>query len=170
MKTVQPTLIIIRGNSGSGKSTLAREVRLRMVENGMQTALVEQDYLRRIILKEKDIEGGDNILLIEQTVEFALAKGYSVVLEGILASSHYEQMLRRLVAACDRSFIYYMDVPFQETVRRHLTKHNSDEFGEKEMKEWWQEGDVLGVVGEKILPTESTVKESLELIVRDVEP
>jgi hypothetical protein len=35
---------------------------------------------------------------------------------------------------------------------------------------WWQEGDVLGVAGEKILPTEGTVKESLELIIRDVEP
>jgi len=40
-------LILLRGNSGSGKSTIARAVRDRY-SRGL--ALVEQDYLRRIVL------------------------------------------------------------------------------------------------------------------------
>jgi 2-phosphoglycerate kinase len=49
-----PTLIVIRGNSGSGKTTAAHEVRWRY---GRGCALVEQDYLRRIVLREHDIAG-----------------------------------------------------------------------------------------------------------------
>jgi hypothetical protein len=42
---------VIRGNSGSGKTTTAHEVRRRY---GRGCALVEQDYLRRIVLREHD--------------------------------------------------------------------------------------------------------------------
>ena len=58
-----PRLIIIRGNSGSGKSTLAAELRLRRER---KCALVGQDMLRRVVLKEKETQGSDNIDLIEQ--------------------------------------------------------------------------------------------------------
>jgi 2-phosphoglycerate kinase len=44
-----PTLIVIRGNSGSGKSVSAREVRHRY---GRGAALIELDYVRRVILRE----------------------------------------------------------------------------------------------------------------------
>jgi uridine kinase len=45
------TLVVIRGNSGSGKSTVTRELRHRY---GRGCALVEQDYLRRMVLRERD--------------------------------------------------------------------------------------------------------------------
>ena len=49
-------LIIIRGNSGSGKTTIAKEVRNR-VGDGLSdnTMLVQQDTLRRDILRERDM-------------------------------------------------------------------------------------------------------------------
>jgi adenylylsulfate kinase-like enzyme len=47
-------LIVLRGNSGSGKSTVARAVRERY---GRGCALIEQDYLRRIVLREREIVG-----------------------------------------------------------------------------------------------------------------
>lgn len=106
MGSLDPVLVIIRGNSGSGKSTIARELRQRMVDRGIKTALVEQDYLRRIVLKERDIPNGDNIPLIEQTVTFALERGYAVVLEGILYTPHYGAMLVRLLSRCERTFVY----------------------------------------------------------------
>jgi predicted kinase len=164
-----PTLIIIRGNSGSGKSTLARELRLRLAREGLKAALVEQDYLRRIVLKEKETDGGDNIDLIEQTVRFSLARGYCVVLEGILVFSRYGAMLRRLVQAAERTRAYYMDVPFEETLRRHVTKPNAHEFGEEEMRRWWQEHDVTGFPGEKVILAESGVEESVAAIIQDME-
>jgi len=48
-------LIVLRGNSGSGKSTTARALRERF---GRRLAWVEQDYLRRVVLKEHDVPAG----------------------------------------------------------------------------------------------------------------
>ena len=39
--------------------------------------------------------------------------------------------------------MYYLDIPFEETLRRHKSKPNAHEFGEKELREWWHEEDVL---------------------------
>lgn len=47
-------LIVIRGNSASGKSTLAAALRERY---GRGLAIVAQDQLRRVILREKDTPG-----------------------------------------------------------------------------------------------------------------
>lgn len=168
MKSKTNSLVIIRGNSGCGKSTIARELRQCLVERDVKAALVEQDYLRRIVLKEKDRVGGDNIDLIEQTVLFALSKGYSVVLEGILASSRYGSMLERLSKECERTYVYYMDIPFEETLKRHATKHNSHEFGEAEMRKWWHEQDLTHLPTEKVIPAGSTVAQSVELILKDI--
>jgi predicted kinase len=77
--TTATRLIVLRGNSGSGKSTVARAVRERY---GRGCALVEQDYLRRVVLKERDVEGGIAPDLIAHTVRFALDRGYHVLLEG----------------------------------------------------------------------------------------
>ena len=55
-------LVVLRGNSGSGKSTTARTLRERL---GRGTAWVEQDHLRRILLRERDVPGGVNIGLID---------------------------------------------------------------------------------------------------------
>lgn len=160
----KPYLIIIRGNSGSGKSTLAKQLRDQMVEKGLKTAWVEQDYFRRVVLKEKEKPNGDNIALIEQTVLFALDKGYSVVLEGILAFSRYGTMLERLIQTWDQTFAYYMDVPFEETLRRHITKPNAHEFGEKEMREWWLEKDLTHFLEETIISADSTLEQSIQTI------
>ena len=160
-----PRLIIIRGNSGSGKSTLAAELRLR---TGRKCALVGQDMLRRVVLKEKETEGGDNIDLIEQTVRFALGRGYDVVLEGILARSRYGPMLGRLANSHPFTYAYYVDISFEETRCRHASKPNAHEFGEKEMRGWWLENDVLGFLGEKRLSAELSLKESIGLIVSEI--
>jgi hypothetical protein len=48
-------LVVIRGDSGSGRSSIARELRRR---HGRGCALVEQDYLRRILLRERDEPDG----------------------------------------------------------------------------------------------------------------
>jgi predicted kinase len=79
--TGSPTtrLVVLRGNSGSGKSTTARVLREHL---GRGTAWVEQDYLRRILLREHDLPGGANIGLIDTNVRYALDHGYDVVLEA----------------------------------------------------------------------------------------
>jgi predicted kinase len=163
-----PALIIIRGNSGSGKSTLAREVRQSLAQQDIKAALVEQDYLRRTLLKEREVDGGDNIDLIEQTVRFALKRGYWVVLEGMLVFARYGAMLTRLVGCCDRSFVYWMDISFEETLRRHRTKPNAHEFGEPELRRWWNGHDVSQLPGERVIPAEWALYESVRGILADV--
>lgn len=76
--TDQSRLILLRGNSGSGKTSTARALRERL---GRRLALVEQDYLRRTVLKARDTPDGPHYGLIELTVRYALDAGYDVVLE-----------------------------------------------------------------------------------------
>src|SRR5688572_10270823 len=117
--TPDTKLIVIRGNSGSGKSTIARQGQLR---HGRGCALVQQDYLRRIVLRERDIPGGIAPALIANTVRFALDHQYHVVLEGILHSAKYGEMLAALRRAHrGHTCVFYLDVGFEETLRRHAT-------------------------------------------------
>ncbi len=60
-------------------------------------------------------------------------------------------MLRRLVPASEKSHVFYLNTSFEETLRRHTTKPNAHEFGENEMKNWYQFEDVLGVKDEVII-------------------
>lgn len=160
--TPRTRLVVLRGNSGSGKSTVARALRDRY---GRGAALVEQDYLRRIVLKERDRPGAANIELIDQTVRFALDHDYHVVLEGILYAAHYGDMLRRLVADhAGETFVYYFDVPFDETVRRHATRPQSSDFTVEQMRDWFVHDDQLGVCGETVIAAESGVDATVDAV------
>jgi hypothetical protein len=75
---------------------------------------------------------------------YALDTGYTTVLEGILYVAHYGGMLTRLRDDhLGKSLYYYLDVPFEETLRRHATKPNAHEYGAAEMSAWWRERDLL---------------------------
>jgi adenylylsulfate kinase-like enzyme len=146
-------VIVIRGNSGSGKSTAARALRSAILERdaAKAVAVVEQDYFRRVVLKEKEEGGAEALALIRLVATFALARGFDVIVEGILGAAKYGDMLTGLMSLADESYAFYLDVSFDETVRRHATKPNADAWGEQEMRAWWKEHDVLGVDGEEIL-------------------
>ena len=156
-----PKLIILRGNSGCGKSSTARLLRERL---GAQIVWVEQDYLRRIVLKEKEVANGHNIELIRQVADFALSHGQHVVLEGILNSSRYKPMLEGLLAKWPDHYVYYFEVSLEETVRRHASKPNAHEFGVQEITEWFVLHDVLGVEREVIIPESMDQSEIIQRI------
>lgn len=155
-------LVVVRGPSGSGKSTIARALRERM---GRGTALVEQDYLRRVLLWEKDVPGAVNIGLINTVVRHALDAGCHVVLEGILTASRYGDMLRTLAADhAGTTVLGFLDVSFEETVRRHATRPQSTQFTGEEMAAWWVPGDRLGVAGEMIVGQESSAEQTVRTL------
>lgn len=163
-------LIIIRGNSGSGKTTIAKEVRNK-IGDGLcdDTMLVQQDILRRDILRERDMLDKRSVIeLIELVVEFGRQQQRTVVLEGILSAKKYGGMLNKLVCNFYEAYVYYLDVPFEETLVRHSSKPNAHEFGEKEMREWWNEKDYLGMSGEKILHDELSVDDMVREIINDI--
>jgi hypothetical protein len=111
---------------------------------------VEQDYLRRIVLREHDIAGMGAVApgFITATVRHLLDAGCHVVLEGILHRDRYAAELARLIAAhSGPSHVYYIDVPFDETVRRNAARG----FTVDDVRGWWAPADLLGVPGERVL-------------------
>lgn len=157
--TNQTKLVVLRGPSGSGKSSVARAVRASLK---IPIAIVEQDYLRRIVLKEKDVPGGKNVDLIRTVVEFALAEKFHVILEGILDQGRYGAMFEELLRIHPKNnYFYYFNVTFEETLKRHQLKPNREEFGENEMRAWYKELDLLGLKNEEIISEQSTFEETV---------
>jgi hypothetical protein len=163
----RPKLIVIRGNSASGKSAVAAEIRHRYGRRGL--AIVGQDNLRRVVLRERDVPCGANIDLIDQTVRFALARGYHTIVEGIFNADHYGAMLTALISDYPgRAFAYFLDVPFPETLRRHATKTGLLEYGEAEMRQWYRGLDLLPGGVEQVIPTESSLEDTVGKMMADI--
>lgn len=162
--TPHTRLITIRGNSASGKSTLATGLRAAY---GRGLAVIGQDMVRRDVLRERDRPGGVNIGLIDTMARYALDHGYHVVVEGILYADHYGHMLTTLVTDHQgTSHCFYLDVPFDVTLRRHTTKPQADTYGEAEMRRWWRPRDLLTDTQEEIIDQHSTIEQSVSLILR----
>jgi 8-oxo-dGTP pyrophosphatase MutT (NUDIX family) len=160
-----PRLIVIRGNSASGKSAAAAAIRGKY---GRGLAIVSQDNLRRIVLREHDVPGGANIGLIDQTARFALSHGYHTIVEGIFSADHYGAMLTALISDhSDRTFAYFLDVPFDETLRRHATKTGTLNYGEAEMRRWYRGLDLLPGGIEQVIPAESSLEDTVSKVMAD---
>lgn len=129
---------MLRGNSASGKSSVAAGLCDRF---GRGLALVGQDNLRRIVLRERDRAGAADIGLI-----------------GILYAGPYGAMLAQLRAdhlGPNRG--YYLDVPFAETLARHATKPIVNDAGEEALRDWYRERDVLPSGVETVIGADSQI-------------
>ncbi|WP_259465154.1 AAA family ATPase [Streptomyces sp. TLI_171] len=161
-------LVIVRGNSASGKSSIAAGLREAF---GRGLAIVGQDNLRRVVLREHDRHGGANIGLIDTTARYALDAGYHVVVEGILSTERYGPMLGRLVADHrGTTRCYYLDVPFEETLRRHATKPDPQlqaAVTADTLRGWYRERDLLPGGIETVIGADSTLAATVEMIMRD---
>lgn len=163
---MQSKLIIIRGNSGSGKSTIAKRLQGHL---GLGTLVVSQDVVRRDMLRVQDREGNLSIELMRQIAAYGKDKCEFVIVEGILYNERYGEMLRDLIRYFEeKSFTYYFDLPFEETVHRHLSREKKMEFGEESLRAWWNEKDYLGVANECMLTDHMTEEDIFNLIVKDV--
>jgi hypothetical protein len=117
------------------------------------------------VLRERDVPGGVNIGLIDTVARYSLDRGYHVIVEGILYAAHYGDMLTSLRADHrGSSWFYYLDVAFEETVRRHASKPQASEYGRAEMSGWYRERDVLPGGFEQVI----TEEVPLDTIVRQV--
>lgn len=159
-------LIIIRGNSGSGKSTIAQKLRPKL---GEKTMFLQQDVLRHDIFKVSDKAGNPVIGLIDNLVHYGHEQGYDVLLEGILTNNKYGEMLKKVVPLFDQTYVYYLDIPFNETIRRHSQRNKQHDFGEQEMRTWWREKDYLGVEGEQIINETWSEDEIVSKIMNDAQ-
>jgi hypothetical protein len=158
-------LIVIRGNSASGKSSVAAEIRRR---HGYGLAIVGQDNLRRLVLREPDVPGGANIGLIDLTARFALEHGFHTIVEGIMDADRYAAMLTALIADHGgRSNAYYLNVPLAETLARHATKPEADAYGERELRAWYRDRDLLPGGVEHVIDASSSLDQTVGRIMAD---
>jgi len=98
----------------------------------------------------------------------ALSRGFSAIVEGILRTDHYAEMLTALIGDHgDLTCCYYLDVPFDETVRRHSTKAQAVQYGAAEMREWYRELDLLPGGIEQVIPAETPQDEIVRRIMSD---
>lgn len=163
--TDETRLVVLRGNSASGKSSVADGLRGKF---GRGLALVGQDNLRRIVLRERDRPGAANIGLIDLTARYALDAGYHVVVEGILYADRYGDMLARLRADHrGPTHSYYLHVPFRETLARHATKPIANDVNEAQLRDWYRELDLLPGAVEAIIDANSKLAETVERIMLD---
>lgn len=160
-------LILLRGNSGSGKTTVAKMLQRKL---GRGTLYIPQDVIRRELLWVKDEPDNKAIPLLENLLEYGKTNCEYTILEGILRSEIYKDLFSRAHEIFGTHiYAYYFDLPFEETLARHMTKPNCDEFGEKEMREWYVEHDLLDMFPERIIKKEQSVEEIVEMIWKDID-
>lgn len=159
-------LIIIRGNSGSGKTTIAKALQQKF---GYNTMLISQDVIRRDILKVKDGMDTKALPLMKELLIYGHNNCEIVILEGILYTEWYKSLFELALEVFDHSiFAYYYDLDFKETLKRHQTKCNSNDFGEDAMRKWWREKDYMNIIPEKILTKEINPQATVEMIFLDI--
>lgn len=163
-----PALIILRGNSGSGKTTLAKALQQHYGSNTMR---LSHDMIRMDILHTHGQEGVEKSLpLMQELLKYGRERSEVTVLEGILPSDAYRPLFETALEEFgDRIYAYYYDISFEETLRRHSTKPNRGDFGEKEMRRWWREKDLLDIIPERILTEDLTIDDAMNTILRDVD-
>lgn len=161
-------LIILRGNSGSGKTTTAKALQRKL---GHGTMLISQDVVRREMLFVKDGPHTEASQLLLELVLYGKKRGKMVILEGILNAEWYSQLFDTLKEEFkDEILAYYFDIPFEETLKRHQHKPNAHEFGEKEMRAWWNAKDLLQTIPEVCLPQTLSLEEVVEKIYKEIDP
>ena len=65
-------------------------------------------------------------------------------------------------------YSYYWDIPFEETLIRHSTKPNCNDFGEEDMRRWWKEKDYLDTNPQTIIEKDLSLEDAVNLIYCDV--
>jgi len=163
-----PHLIVLRGNSACGKSTVAASVQREL---GRGTANVGQDHFRRVVLREHDVPDADNIGLIAHTIRYCTGIGYNVIAEGIFLAEHYRDMLCGVIAEHPGpTHVFYLDVPLEETLRRHRRRPLGAELSTDKLREWYVPSDTLGVPGEIVLDGTADLARTVETITSTVGP
>jgi adenylate kinase family enzyme len=162
--------IILRGPSGAGKSTVAKRL---FDSSTCRTAFIQQDHYRFIF---KPAGGGSktNASTIHRMIEHnciaALKDGYDVILEGILTVQSYAALLDEVIMAhSGPSYMFYLDVSFEETVKRHKTREHLTNFTAKDMRSWYDASHSSNHHLEQIIPESFSVEEALLFIKNSIQ-
>jgi hypothetical protein len=134
-----------------------------------RTVLIEQDYYRFIF---NPAGGGskpnsDTIhKMIQHNVLTALNDGYDVILEGILSVRSYSTVLENIFKEHpNENYIFYFDIPFDETLRRHKQRKTPEhKFTDEDMREWYPSSYPSQHKFEQIIPASFTLADTVTFI------
>ena len=131
--------------------------------------LISQDVIRRDMLWVKDGESTEAIPLMKELLAYGIEHSDIVILEGIMYADWYKSLFELVIRLSGTEvYAYYFDLPFEETLKRHQTKPNCNEFGEEAMRNWWREKDFSDVLRERIITSEKEIQDIVTEICWDV--
>ena len=160
-------LVILRGNSGSGKTIVAKKLQEKF---GPNTMMLSNDMIRMEVLHVWGDEGiAKSEPLMINLLKYGRKNSEITILEGILPANEYHRLFESAIEEYGQNiFAYYYDLPFKETLLRHNTKPNRNDFSEADMKRWWREKDFINFIPETILTKELRLEDTVELIYQNV--
>jgi hypothetical protein len=127
----------------------------------------EQDYLRRVVLREHGSSSTPLVApgFIATAARAALTSGYHVVLEGVLDNRSYGPLLRELIAEHPGPVhVFWLQVSFEETVRRHAGRPDMSHVTAEMMRGWYTDRDLFGMSGEQIIGEKSGFEQTVATI------
>ena len=146
--------VIIRGPCGAGKSTVAQRLFERVTR---PTALVERDRYMFMFRAAGDVPVPDKDL-IELDILKCFERGFDVIFEGNFRPDTHRDLLERLFSQHpDDNHVFYLDVSFEETLRRHGTRQQN--ISEAEMRALYEFATPLGNASESIVPEHLSIDE-----------
>jgi len=155
-------LLIIRGPSGAGKSTVSKEL---LALCSRPTLLVSEDGIRKMFNDHQRAGHDAARELATQSVRYGLRNGYDVIYEGILnIKTRKAQIDEFLETHPEENYFFYLDVGWDETVRRHDTRPEKAEFGLEAMERWWDYASPINHPAETIIPETASKAEMIRII------
>lgn len=156
-------LIILRGPSGAGKSTVAQKLHS---ESDRKIVLIEQDYYRERLINNaegnKETSKAMRLEMFEADIMIALKHDFDVIVEGILNPQTYVPVFERIRKTSHaEAFMFYFDVSFEETARRHATRDKADRFSTDDMRGWYKFAQKSSLDWEVIVPEQSSLEETV---------
>ena len=128
--------------------------------------LISHDMVRIQMLNTSSRMGVEKSLpLMMELMKYGREHSDVTIIEGILPVKDYKDLFDAAVLEFgDNICACYYDLPFEETVLRHNTKPNRGDFGEEDMRRWWQEKDLLPMIKEITLTKDMSPDDVVEMI------
>ncbi len=154
-------LIILRGPCGAGKSSVTKCL---VEQSRHKTAVIDQDQYRSMFKPYGDSDDPRIEMILDNTFT-ALKRGYNVIMEGGFRMGVYQEMFDEIFAKHpDENYMFYLDVSFEETLRRHATRPKANEYGRAEMQKWYTPWRKSPYPFEQTIPEKYTLEETIKII------
>lgn len=162
--------VIVRGPAGAGKSTVSAAVVAGLRAAGRRVAYIEQDHVCNTVLGG-DTHGDVHVAMLLSMCRAAAAAGFDVVLEGILNINRYRPLVEAVIEEAggpSSAVLAYLDVPLDETKRRHLGRAKAAEFGVDKLDDWWASAQPARLPGELLVGAASSAEATAAALLQRV--